>query len=234
MLRRGFALLTLSMMWSCSCETTVSLKVFLRTDYQPVREFSSVKVTVAGDDRDHIAVIADRYVLPGRELALFTGLTPNDNLPITVSLRRLGGNELASTTVRIEHTKDINITIAITRDCAGVTCSSGGAIRERCLAGKCVLETCIDGSQPSCREAECDPAQNGSDCPSEIACATPTCVGGICYNDPSGQAECEAGQVCDVTLNQCVEAVCTSAIDCTDTAANECKVASCEQNSCLV
>ena len=134
----------------CGGEASVDLTVKLRTDYQPLREFLSAEVIVDSEPQNLIAQVDGQYVRPGQELAFFEGLAPSDKRGVTVRLKRLGGAELISSTVFIEHHKDLVITIAITRDCGGVTCGPVEGQDQRCLPGVCVDARCITGSEPFC------------------------------------------------------------------------------------
>ena len=187
---------------SCAGQATVDLTVKLRTDYQPLREFLSAEVIVDSEPQDLIAQVDGQYVRPGQELAFFEALAPSDKRAVTVTLKRLGGAELISTTVFIEHHKDIVVTIAITRDCGGVTCGPVEGQDQRCLAGVCVDARCITGNEPFCSNinARCN---DDSGCAAAAPCAKATCEDGICFSDAQNSL-CDVGEVCDIESSTCV------------------------------
>ena len=184
----------------CTSDASISLTVKLRTDYQPLREFSAVKVTVDAEPRDLLAVVDGGYIRPGQSLATFSGLAPDDTRAVKVSLNRLGGNELISTRVLIDHQKDTVITVAITRDCGGMRCDEVDGVDQRCLQGQCVDARCIAGIEPFCKNAalKCDPAL----CASSSSCAIGTCESNICFEDTQNHT-CPEGYTCDL-MSGCV------------------------------
>ena len=192
------------------------LEVRLRTDYQPIREFLSAEVMVESESQTDRARIDGSYVAPPAEIARFERLPGVEMRKVTVRLLRANDSALAETFVVFEQKDDLVLTVAMTRDCAALDC----AIGERCIAGKCVDPLCVDGGQQSCidgRVVECDPANNGMDCPVESHCAVRVCAEGICYQDASGMAACMPGEICALDVDACVpdsSETCTLAEDC--------------------
>ena len=184
---------------SCNGPEEVSLRVVLRTDYQPLREFASVQVIVDAAPATRLAEIDGGYIRPGEPIATFEQLAPNENRRVTVRLLRLGGNLLLESSVRIQHLKNIIVTVAVTRDCTGVECED--SLAQRCLAGRCVDDTCISGDEISCPEVECEADK---DCAVESPCSTPKCEAGVCFSD-GGDDVCPPGKDCDVASGVCVE-----------------------------
>ena len=219
---------------ACDDAEAVYLVVKLRTDYQPVREFSSVKVTVDAQPHDRLANIDGAYVRPGEPLARFDGLSPVDKRAIHVSLARLGGNELASTTVLIEHRQDIELTVSVTRDCSGVRCDALNGLARRCLAGSCVDARCATGNESFCANALV-PCQD-STCTTQSMCATASCVEGVCFEDAQTH-NCAADEVCDIDVGCVPGSVpgdCTTTPDCLlDNASLGCVSAVCAEESQL-
>ena len=235
---RGIGLITILLVTSCAGEASVDLTVKLRTDYQPLREFLSAEVIVDSEPQDLIAQVDGQYVRPGQELAFFEGLAPSDKRGVTVRLKRLGGSELISSTVFIEHHKDIVITIAITRDCGGVTCGPVDGQDQRCLAGVCVDARCITGNEPFCSNinARCN---DDSGCTAVAPCAKATCEDGICFSDAQNSL-CAMDEVCDIDEATCVPASvpgeCMADAACTDGASSDgCIIGQClvEVEACL-
>ena len=112
-------LLALSALGACGGDETVDLTVNLRTDYQPLRQFSSVEVEVDGDSQPSLAMIDGTYLRPGQPLVTFSGLQPSKRRPVKVTLKRLGGAELTSSTVLVAQDSDLILTVSLTRDCQG-------------------------------------------------------------------------------------------------------------------
>ena len=80
---------------SCAGDDAVFLRVRLRTDYQPIREFLSLSVTVEDAQQELAARIDGRYVVPGQELHTFLGLAPNEARAVTITLLKHDQSELA-------------------------------------------------------------------------------------------------------------------------------------------
>ena len=192
------------LVFACAGDEHVSLTVKLRTDFQPLREFMSVEVLVDSEPQDLIVKVDGQYVRPGETLALFEGLSPNERRSVTVTLRRLGGNALISSTVLVEHTKDLILTVAITRDCSGKVCQPVDGNAQRCLAGVCVDARCATGDEPYCNEAFV-PCLDDSSCTAAAPCAKATCEAGLCFSDAQNSL-CAMNEVCDIESLACVPA----------------------------
>ena len=220
---------TAALLLSCNNDSTVSLNVFLRTDFQPVREFATTELIIDADSQALIARIDGGYIRPGEPLSEFTGLAPSSKRSATVKLLRLGGSVLQETTVYFEHNKDIVITIAITRDCSGVTCDDIGGAPARCLAGKCQNAECISGQEEVCEKPECEA---DTDCPKESPCASPRCESGVCFNDGK-DGDCDPGLVCDVESGVCIDepTPCDAQTDCAMPAT--CQTVRCSLDLCI-
>ena len=220
--------LVLACICGCGGEPQFELTVNLRTDYQPVREFAFASVQVDSELSTLLAEIDGDYVRPGEPLASFKGLAPSDSRGITVSLNRLGGGELASTRVLVQHQTDLIITIAITRDCAGVDCSSTTNNR-RCLQGVCVDARCAAGHEPFCTELAASCAID-SECATTSACASARCEDGVCFEDAQAHT-CDTNEICSLE-DGCVPAPdpggCSQDIDCVaDDGSDGCILATC-------
>ena len=213
-------------------DPTVSLTVYLRTDYQPVREFTTVEVFADALPKNRVAQIDGEYVTPGQPVATFEGLSPAFERNVTLRLLRLGGDLLTETTITVVNDRDIEVTLALTRDCANLACPTQNGEPQRCLAGQCTDQRCLSGNEPTCgditecmADADCEAAATSN-------CAKATCQAGICFEDGGASATCPSGQVCDLTQgcvpdpNVCVE---VSACDKT----TECISAECVLEYCI-
>ena len=191
------------LVWGCHANPDAYLEVHMRTDYQPLSEFLSVRVGTESAGTTRRAQIGGRYVTPGEELAHFEGLMPSDERTVTVELLRADQSVLASTRVLFEHRGDIILTVAITRDCASVDCSNANGVALRCLQGRCVDARCRTGDEIYCRDGgfSCD---DTTCVPDMGSCASATCLANLCYRDTQNH-NCPPGFVC--TLDQgCVPA----------------------------
>ena len=201
---------------SCTGQDAFSLSVTLRTDFQAIREFTAAEVRV--EDRQHYSVarVDGAYVRPGEELVLFDNLFPSSERRVTITLLRLGGGTLASSFVVIDQRKDIDLTIAVTRDCAGVTCDSLNGLAQRCLQGQCVDARCAEGDESFCTTLS-SRCERDEECSTSSVCASPRCEKGICYEDALAANVCAVDDVCDLGQG-CVpapdEEPCTAEADC--------------------
>ena len=203
LLRLAIVSMVLVLSFGCGSDAApVDLTVKLRTDFQPLREFLSIEVVVDASPQDKLAVVDGQYVRPGQELARFDDLLPSDKRAVTVTLKRLGGAELVSTTVFIAHKKDLVLTVALTRDCAGKVCAPVGGAEQRCLAGVCLDARCATGDEPYCDEAF-TPCLDDSSCTAAAPCAKASCEAGICFSDAQNSL-CDMGEVCDIATSTCV------------------------------
>ena len=164
----------------------------------------SAEVLVDAAPQALLAKVDGQYVRPGETLAEFDGLAPSDKRAVTVTLRRLGGNELISSTVIVEQKKDLVLTVAITRDCSGKVCQPAGGNAQRCLAGVCVDARCAAGDEPYCSEAF-TPCVDDTNCAAAAPCATATCEAGLCFSDAQNSL-CAMDEVCDIPTSTCVPA----------------------------
>ena len=193
---------------ACASDPTFSLEVFLRTDFQPLREFASVDVSIDSERETLLANIDGLYVRPGESLVKFDNLASSEARAVTVVLKRLGDAELLGTTVYIEQKKDLVLTVSVTRDCTGIACEAVNGLAQRCLGGKCVDARCARGDEDFCTTTtlggvfECN---LDSECDEGSPCALPSCLDGVCFNDGGSSANCPSNQVCDIEIG-CVPA----------------------------
>ena len=178
----------------------VQLEVFLRTDYEPVREFSSIEVLVDGLPASTLATLDGSYVTPGQAVALFENLTASAKRTVQVSLIKTGGGVLDSTTVEVDHNKNTRLTVAMTRNCESVVCGDVGGNAQRCLAGVCQDAGCAAGDEQICI-GECTLDE---DCPQDLSCASTVCVQGLCFYDLDNHT-CPENKVCAADGGYCVD-----------------------------
>ena len=227
----GGKLLLLCSLVACQSADTVSLTIFLRTDYQPIRDFINVEVLVDRITESSRADISAEYVNPGKELATFSKLATSERRSVVISLIDAQQTILGTSTVVIEHVKDLVLTVSITRDCGGVVCEDKNGRAQRCLDGQCVDARCASGQETFCLDANarCD---TNDDCSTSSPCARPTCVHGVCFDDTGTAAMCDVGTVCDFESG-CVPDpdTCTTADSCSRR--SECIPTSCVENLCI-
>ena len=200
---------------ACSSEPTFFLTVNLRTDYQPIREFISVKIEVDGQIEEKRADLDGQYVQDGEELATFEKLARSKMRQVDVDLVRFDDALPLRSTVLIEQDSDLILTIAITRDCNGVKCGDVDGIAQRCLQGVCVDARCRTGKEPFCSDLPLICTDN-TQCTTSSPCATPVCNDGVCFEDGQNSS-CASDEVCHLTTG-CVprsdEFNCATESDC--------------------
>ena len=200
-LARIFAVCSLlAAAFSCAGQEGVDLTIRLRTDFQPLREFLFVEVIVDAQSEQKVADVNAQYVRPGQPVATFLALPPARKRPVAIKLKRLGGSLLVSSTVIVEHQKDLVLTVSVTRDCSNVVCGPVNGLAQRCLAGVCLDARCATGNEPYCSESF-EPCTRGS-CTTTSPCAIAVCQDDVCFEDVAGSA-CATDEVCDLQ-NGCV------------------------------
>ena len=188
-------------------KATVALQIFLRTDYQPARDFGAIETTVETDDGPVITqtpAAFDATYIDGLALEFYDALVPTAERVVTVTLTELKNEPvvLDSQTVRFEHLQDRAITLTMTQDCFEVQelCApTASNPNRRCFGGKCVSQTCVSGSEDACgiTTKECDPETEATDCLDAGPCAVPRCLSGLCLYDAASSAVCPSGEICD-------------------------------------
>lgn len=193
-------LLAASVAFVASCAPAPSsLAVQLRTDLAPGREFDaiSVSVTAATGAPRMDEVVADgtrSFARPAR-LAELSDL-PDGRYRVVITLR-LGDTVVQTQPRRVEVHGATTVTVAMTRDCAGIACPSASEpAAEACLGGRCVDPGCGEEGAPACG-SEC---QTDAQCPaSSVACVVPRCVAGVCFAE-ADDTRCMPGELCDTEL----------------------------------
>ena len=196
----------------CATEPGVDLSVALVTDYQPVRDFLSVSVTVGGNSATKNARLDAGYVVPGERLHTFEDLAPKARREVTLTLHGID-EVVAETTMLIEHKEHTVLTISASRRCKD-GCPPIDGEPQRCVGGACVSAACLEGAAQAMLGDVCPANCNTSaDCSTTSSCAQPVCVLGSCFecdNDMCYEAnwteKCTSGLVCDVDQG-CVPAI---------------------------
>lgn len=174
------------------CADGLSLSVDVRTDFVPGPEFSAIRVTLVGEDNTNTVGAAGDY-LSGQRAIDLEGLEENTARLVNVELLDSSGTVVAERSALLDHRVDRGITLALSRDCAGVMCpGAAAAAATACFGGRCTEPDCIDGTEPSCPEPECTV---DTDCPALNACSTRRCIDTLCLYAPTIGA-CEAGTYC--------------------------------------
>lgn len=178
------------------CADGVALSVDVRTDFVPGPEFRAVRVTLVGEGETNTIDAAGDY-LSGQRAIDLDGLEKNSARVVSVELLDTRGAVVAERSALVNHRVDRGITLTLTRDCASVMCpGAGAAAATACFGGRCTEPACIDGTEPSCPEPECNV---DADCPMLNACSTRRCIDTLCLYAPSVDA-CEAGAYCSPEL----------------------------------
>lgn len=174
-----------------ACEpSAVLLVVDLRTDLV-ADELDTVRTVVldaagATVREASYAATGDEDFLAGARIAELEGLA-SGTYRVQVEVSR-AGTQVATQTIVVTLDADRSVTILLTRDCVGVTCTDESALA--CLGGACVDPECVFGE--GCA-AEC--AVDG-DCATPDPCVVASCVAGACFLR-ADDAGCDAGGYCD-------------------------------------
>lgn len=192
-----------------ACDPASRLVVQVRTDFVPVRELGSVRVTLSGAD----AVGWQQEVSARPEQRWGAGVRVAER-ELSAGIYRLqvtaldaSGSVLVDRGVRAELRGGVQVvTVLLTRDCVGVTCpsSTSDPLAVTCLGGRCVPEDCIEESV-----ADCDPVcVDSADCAPTSDCAQAECTpSGTCFASPEHD-RCDPGEACSVAEG-CVQVVST-------------------------
>ncbi len=174
-------MLSVALLAACSGDAGFELFVDVRTDFVAGREFDRAQVSLV-DARDVVrgqtasVPITDAFVR-GARLAEFADVPPGPYL-VTIELLAPDGRRLTERSTQIDIGEDTAVTVSMARSCIGVVCPvDEGDPRTQCLGGRCVEPRCGENDLASCGEPECI---TGADCEPGAACATPTCVYGVC------------------------------------------------------
>ena len=174
----------------CAGNDGLDLEVRLRTDLAPLGEFTTATVRIPGQEDRAVPASAFENYVTGATLTTFEGL-PAQNTRITVELTD-GSSLVAARSVTAALTSDATVTVVITRDCVGLSCTEGSDTA--CHGGQCVDPACSPENPSACPEPECTTA---ADCPRPgTGCLEAVClVGGVC--GAADDDSCGTGEYCD-------------------------------------
>jgi hypothetical protein len=177
-----------------ACMPPPQVRFQLVTDLAPGREFDEVEVVVApeGEART-LAASAERSWGRGVRVATLDGL-PAGSHEVRVTLRLSGALVQQQARRFVTASSGTStVTILVTRDCVGVTCSPD----EACAAAQCVSIECTPETPATCpTTARC----TASSCSAPSGCVVPECrAEGFCFSAPD-DSRCDEGQYCDTVL----------------------------------
>lgn len=198
---------TLAVLALLGCTGEGSLVVQIRTDLTPLREFELARVRVtgpAGATHDVVTAAVDHraWGVGVRTAELFA--LPPGRHRVLARLERADGTLVVERTAQVEVSGGLRVaTLLLTRSCAGVICPHEGDAPDAtaCLAGRCVVESCVEESA-GCAEG----CASDADCAGLAApvCARVECSpSGSCFAAPDHDA-CAPGSVCDLRAAACV------------------------------
>ena len=182
---------------------TSSVIVDVRTDLSPGVDFAAVDVSLrhsAGTASDSTPALGTEDWFNGIRVAEFSGAAPG-LATLQVAMRDSTGAIVLRRPVEVTVRGDLGITVAMTRDCLGVSCpgAADAASATACLGGSCVEAECRVGVLQLCGSVRCI-ADIG--CGMPAGCVTPRCVGGACVFELD-QSMCASGEICDA-IQSCV------------------------------
>jgi len=199
------ALAALALVSACGADGR-TLRVDLRTDYQPGRRFESIRVEVLqplddGSLRNlrELTVGADASLdyVAGERVGSLEDFA--DGLYVVrVSLLDLGDATVAVRAVEARVRGNTTVTAVITLSCDEVECPGVADAEDAtvCSGGRCVPSDCRPEQPETCPEPACDA---DGDCPAASACTEGVCIGGECLVR-ADDAVCGAEQICDAQL----------------------------------
>jgi hypothetical protein len=186
-------LVVIACVLSVSCSAAPSLSIQLVTDLAPGREFDEVEITILpeGEARS-LRTDAERNWGRGVRVATIGGL-PVGSHEARVTIRLAGSLVQQQSRRLVTGTGPSTVTILITRDCTGVTCSPDQA----CARAECVSVECTPENPDACpASARC----TAGACGAPMGCLVPECrPEGFCFSAPE-DALCAQTEYCDAVL----------------------------------
>lgn len=196
---RGLALLLLiAPLVACPSTPPDTLVVELRTDYVPGVDFARLSLREAG------ATVAGRALARDEVGADWTSAARVLSEPVAggehayvFTLEAADGEMVAERPFRVEVRGRTGVVLLLARSCEDVSCPAPGGApgANACLAGSCVPDDCLDGSESTCGgyvpECTSDSECGTSPC-APIACEAP----GFCFPE---SFDCPVGEYCDLS-----------------------------------
>ena len=230
------AMMGLLALWLTGCESgpsEVAIAVYMRTDFVPIREFTGVDVIPTDDTSkvdDAVALASLDYVNTSQRVAFIEGLTPVESRTFELILATSTGQ--VRTPFSVPHLLDQAVTVFLTRDCEFFNCAGD---QERCIAGNCVSDRCLNNSEADACIDKSNQAvnecENDGGC-APHSCATARCIQNVCYYDAPASTSCGANEACDPVVG-CVPAGHGCAGDSNCDRGGECLVGVCIAGTCV-
>jgi len=204
--RRSVAgvLLSVALLVGCGGDELL-LNVDVKTDFAPGLEFTQVRTELRrdGDEVGGVTMTQSAVAgaaigqdfLSGRRVAEFE-LSEGGTYLVQASLLGPDGSVLVSRMVRVSVKDTLNVTILLTRSCAGIDCPLPGddPTATTCYGGRCVPPECAEGGDEECGPPECE---SDGECTTLVDCAEGRCIENACVQVPRASG-CEEGEWCSV------------------------------------
>lgn len=184
----------------------LTLRVDLRTDYQPGRRFDEVRVDVLRPlDDGSLMNLRELIVTPDESADYVMGarLGTLDSLGgglhvVRVTLLDRTGNVVAERALETRLRGNDTVTAVITVSCSDVECPGelDDAEATSCSGGRCVPPDCRPEQPETCPEPACEA---DADCADASECTRGVCIAGECLLR-ADDTECAAGEICDAEL----------------------------------
>lgn len=166
------------------------LRVDLKTDLAPGREWSVVSVTLTDARGDVFEVSEDAQpsvdYLRGSRIALFERVAPGA-ATVRVELTTLVGTSVQFVRAQIDGAT--GITILVPRSCADIECDVALGV---CRNAQCVSTECSPENLEACPDPDC---AADAEC-ATAACAIGRCVEGVCLAEDRGTCDCDPSFGC--------------------------------------
>lgn len=183
-----------------ACSGEHQLSVVVVSDVADAAGAQTIRVEVASSPFETFQTGAVYELIPGDDLlsgveAASLPALAADNYFVTVSLLDGAATALGHRTVLLQLESDLSLQVAVTADCAGVTCPGPADASDRgeCLAGQCINSSCSSVFPAACPNT----------CVADVDCSTPApcgrsrCIEGVCLSRENG---CLPAERCDDTL----------------------------------
>lgn len=190
----------LTLLVGCGARSA-TLSVDLVTDLVPGVEVFAVRTSVIATPSplgapaltSAIPLASGETTIDGVRVAELRGLALG-SYHTTLELLDARGATLAERGIEVQLAGNYAMRVVVSRDCVAVSCpgATDPADRTECLAGRCVVPTCVVAAECMSRECETD-----GDCPLPgVPCATAECRSGVCLV-VEVPGTCDDGLACD-------------------------------------